>query len=178
MMLDFKERRRRTQRQRLAVGFSLIELLVVVAVILIIAAIAIPNFMRARMAANEAAAASSVRAITTAEVSYSTTYGVGYAPLTNLGGAAPCTPSAATACLIDQLLAAGTKSGYNISTPVPAAVGTLVAPNISFVVVAVPVAVGVSGQRSFCTDESGVIHFDPAGGAVATEAACEALSPL
>jgi len=159
-------------------GFSLIELLIVVAIILIIAAIAIPNLMRAKMAANESSAVGSIRTITTAEVSYSTTYGTGYAPLANLGGAAPCTASAATACLIDQLLAAGTKSGYNISTPVPAAVGTLVAPNVSFVAVAVPVSVGQSGQRSFCTDESGVIRFNPAGGAVATEAACEALSAL
>src|SRR5487761_788430 len=151
-------------------GFSLIELLIVVAIILIIAAIAIPNLLRAKMAANEASAVGSLRTITTAEVSYSTTYGTGYSPIANLGGAAPCTAVAATACLIDQVLAAGTKSGYTIATPVPGAVGTIAAPNVSFVATATPVAVGQSGQRSFCTDESGVIRFDPAGGAIATQA--------
>lgn len=159
-------------------GFSLIELLIVVAIILIIAAIAIPNLLRSRMAANEASAVGSLRTITTAEVTYSTSYGTGFAPLANLGGAAPCTASAATSCLIDNLLASGTKSGYTITTPVPGAVGTLAAPNTSFVAVAVPITIGQSGQRSFCTDESGVIRFNPAGAGVATEAACEALNPI
>lgn len=160
-------------------GFSLIELLIVVAIILIIAAIAIPNLLRAKMAANEASAVGSLRSITTAEVSYSTSYGTGYAPLANLGGANPCTASANTACLIDQILAGGTKSGYTIATPVPGALGTLAAPNVSFLATAVPVALGQSGQRSFCTDESGVIRFDPTGVAnPATVAACQALNPL
>ena len=160
-------------------GFSLIELLIVVAIILIIAAIAIPNLMRAKMAANESSAVGSLRTITTAEVSYSTTYGTGYAPLANLGGAAPCAAAAATACLIDNVLATGTKSGYTIATPLPAALGTLAAPNVAFVVNAVPIAPGQSGQRSFCTDESGVIRVDPTGATVAaTEAACQALNAL
>jgi len=91
-------------------GFSLIELLIVVAIILIIAAIAIPNLLRARMAANESAAASSIRTLNTAQVSYITAYpqtGYGVA-LSNLGGATPCTAAPATACLIDQNLAAAT----------------------------------------------------------------------
>ena len=81
-------------------GFSLIELLIVVAIILIIAAIAIPNLLRARMAANESAAASSIRTLNTAQVSYITAYPtVGYgATLAALGGASPCTaPSLALA---------------------------------------------------------------------------------
>src|SRR5262245_40287127 len=85
-------------------GFSLIELLIVVAIILIIAAIAIPNLLRARLSANEASAASAVRQITRAEVAYSTAYpSVGYAPsLAELGGVAgSCVPSAATACILD-----------------------------------------------------------------------------
>src|SRR5712691_11219807 len=93
-------------------GFSLIELLIVVAIILIIAAIAIPNLMRSRMAANEASAVGSLRTINTAEVTYSTTYGTGFAPMANLGGADPCGPATAvTACLIDSVLTAGNKSG-------------------------------------------------------------------
>jgi prepilin-type N-terminal cleavage/methylation domain-containing protein len=160
-------------------GFSLIELLIVVAIILIIAAIAIPNLMRSRMAANESSAVGSLRTITTAEVTFSTTYGIGFAPLANLGGASPCTASSATACLIDNQLAQGVKSGYNIATPLPAALGTATAPQVSFVANAVPTALGQSGQRSFCTDESGVIRFDPAGTtAAATVAACQALGPL
>ncbi len=100
-------------------GFSLIELLIVVAIILIIAAIAIPNLLRSRMAANEASAVGSLRTINTAEVTYSTTYPTqGFASLTALGGAAAtcATATGATstgACLIDNVLAAtAVKSGY------------------------------------------------------------------
>src|SRR6201997_294816 len=101
-------------------GFSLIELLIVVAIILIIAAIAIPNLMRARMAANDSSAAASERTIITGEIGYAAAYPtVGYAPLAILGGAVPCTPLPATGCLIDDNLASnGTpagagKSGYS-----------------------------------------------------------------
>src|SRR5215467_16376402 len=92
-------------------GFSLIELLIVVAIILIIAAIAIPNLLRARIAANESSAASGVRTINTAEVSYNSSYPtVGYSgALTDLADAANTCASAAptqtNACLIDNALA-------------------------------------------------------------------------
>ena len=70
-------------------GFSLIELLIVVAIILIIAAIAIPNLLRSKIAANESSAVGSVRTINTAEVTYSSSWGSGYgAAITNLGGTA------------------------------------------------------------------------------------------
>jgi type IV pilus assembly protein PilA len=95
-------------------GFSLIELLIVVAIILIIAAIAIPNLLRARLSANEASAVSSVRDMTHAEISYSISYPTtGFAPsLNELGSpAGNCTASSSTACLIDSSLTLGQKSG-------------------------------------------------------------------
>jgi len=100
-------------------GFSLIELLIVVAIILIIAAIAIPNLMRARMAANDSSAAASERTVVTGEIGYFAAYPtIGYVVLATLGGASPCTPLPASGCLIDNNLASnGTpvgsgKSGY------------------------------------------------------------------
>src|SRR5215467_3010657 len=88
-------------------GFSLIELLIVIAIILIIAAIAIPNLLRARMAANESSAAAAVRSITAAEIAYFSAFpSVGYAnQIQDLGRTAPCTPSPTHACLLDNNLA-------------------------------------------------------------------------
>src|SRR6266481_4420011 len=162
-------------------GFSLIELLIVVAIILIIAAIAIPNLMRSRMAANEASAVGSLRTINTSEVTYSTSYGIGFAPLVNLGGpiGAVCVASSTTACLLDGLLSAGTKSGYNIATPVPPGLGAIAAPNVTYVSNAAPTVPGQSGVRTFCSDESGVIRNDPTGAIVAGAlAACQALNAI
>jgi len=158
-------------------GFSLIELLIVVAIILIIAAIAIPNLLRAKIAANESSASGSVRTIVTAEVSYANAYGAGYGTLAQLGSAAPCVPgtvaTAAAACLIDSVLAAGLKSGYNI------AANPLGANNAGFEAAAWPQRVGVSGQRTFCAEESGVIRVDVAGGGdPGTEAACDAFPSI
>ncbi len=143
-------------------GFSLIELLIVVAIILIIAAIAIPNLLRSRIAANESSAVGSVRTINTAEVTYSSTYpDEGFAAaLTNLGGAIPCTPAIATGCLLDQVLAAGTKSGYTFTAP-----GAGNIPRVAYTVTARPVTFGQSGQRSFFSDQSGVIRYTAADAA-------------
>lgn len=154
-------------------GFSLIELLIVIAVILIIAAIAIPNFLRARISAHESSAVSSLRTINTAEATYNTTYGAGYGNFAQLGSASiPCTPTAANACLLDPDLSSGTKSGYNFS-------GFSLNSGVDFVASAIPVQVGVSGQRTFCVDQTGGIHFDPTGGAApADDVGCEALSVL
>src|SRR2546429_5363872 len=92
-------------------GFSLIELLIVVAIILIVAAIAIPNLLRSKIAANESSAVSSLRTINTAEVTYSSSWGSGYAPaIDNLGGAIPCLAgTAAAAFFID--------SGFGVAPP-------------------------------------------------------------
>ncbi len=94
-------------------GFSLIELLIVVTIILIIAAIAIPSLLRSRMAANEASAVGSLRTLNTGAVTYSTTYGGYPAALTNMDPASPATSTSAD--LIDSVLAAGTKSGYTFT---------------------------------------------------------------
>ena len=125
-------------------GFSLIELLIVVAIILIIAAIAIPSMREAQMHANEVSAVGSIRAINTAEMSYFATYG-GYADsLAKLGGADPCKKSAETACLLDESLAGGVKSGYRF-----AAVGGNPSggDNTSYVVGAAPEVFDRTGKR-------------------------------
>lgn len=141
-------------------GFSLIELLIVVAVILIVAAIAIPNLIRARIAANESSAVSSIRTVMTAESAYNTTYpNIGYAvAMSDLAGSPPCTPSSTNACLIDSVLATGTKAGYlfNAVGGTPSPLGA----NTSFYVGAAPSAPNTSGLRRFCGVNDNVIHYD------------------
>jgi prepilin-type N-terminal cleavage/methylation domain-containing protein len=149
-------------------GFSLIELLIVVAIILIIAAIAIPNLLRSRIAANEASAVGSLRSLNTVSVTYSSTYG-GFPPtLASLGPAAGGgAPTAANADLIDSVLAAGTKSGYTFTY---AAVdsdgnGTM----DTYTVNGDPVTPGTTGQRYFFTDQTGVVRANPTAKAAATD---------
>jgi prepilin-type N-terminal cleavage/methylation domain-containing protein len=138
-------------------GFSLIELLIVVAIILIIAAIAIPNLLRARIAANEASAVASVRTLNTAQISYNSAYPtVGFASvMSNLAGS--CTgstiPTTASACLIDSQLATGTKSGY---TFVVSASGT---PASSYQAYANPQTQNTTGVRSFCSVADAVVRY-------------------
>ncbi|MGH9815034.1 MAG: type IV pilin protein [Candidatus Acidiferrales bacterium] len=161
--------RRRTQQ---TAGFSLIELLIVVAVILIVASIAIPNFMRARMQANEAAAVQNLRTISTAQVAYITAYANGFAPgLPALTGNPPVTCNQAG--LIDGVLAAGQKTGYRYvyhpGTPVlVAGVGCGAVGVSDYQISAEPLAVGSSGQRSFCMTQTGLIRQDPSGAPIAS----------
>jgi prepilin-type N-terminal cleavage/methylation domain-containing protein len=147
-------------------GFSLIELLIVVAIILIIAAIAIPNLLRARMSANDSSAAASVRMINTAEISYFATYPtLGYpAALATLGGQAPCSPGIATGCLIDNSLATnnggGGKSGYSFNaTGSPSAGSTI---NDQFYSTGAPLG-SLTGTRSYCSIQDAVLRLEPAG---------------
>jgi type IV pilus assembly protein PilA len=139
-------------------GFSLIELLIVVAIILIIAAIAIPNLLRARIAANESSAVASIRTINTAMISYNSSYPtVGYAAnLTALGGS--CTgstiPTTASACLIDSTLASGTKSGYSFRM-----VGSGGPPSGTYYAYGNPLTQNTTGVKSFCSAPDAVIRY-------------------
>ena len=159
--------RRRNQK-----GFSLIELLVVVAIILIVAAIAIPNLLQARVIANEASAVASLRTVNTAMITYLDNYPtVGFAPtLAALGGTSCTPPDQTSACLIDTLLAAGTKSGYSFAST---GIGS---PAGAYFAVGLPTS--GNGNRSFCSTEDGVIHYDPTGAVIPDHDSCIALTPL
>jgi type IV pilus assembly protein PilA len=167
-------------------GFSLIELLIVVAIILIIAAIAIPNLLRARIAANESSAAASVRTISTAELSYATSYPtVGY-PLTLdvLGPAdAGCSvgPAETNACIIDYVLAqAGTtaKSGY-LFTAVGEVGGSTGTVNQWYTIDGQPASLNTTGVKEFCAVEDNVVRFlTPSAGTGATHGGCLGLTAI
>jgi prepilin-type N-terminal cleavage/methylation domain-containing protein len=143
-------------------GFSLIELVLVLGVILIITAIAVPSYLRSRMRANEASAAASLRVINTAATTYSVSYpDVGFpAQLNLLGGGSPCTASPASACLIDDNLAQGTKSGYAFAWT-----GDGATPSVSYTTTATAQTVGSTGQAMYCSDQTNVIWVDPNGSA-------------
>jgi type IV pilus assembly protein PilA len=142
-------------------GFSLIELLIVVAIILIIAAIAIPNLLRSKMAANEASAVGSLRTLNTSCVTYSTTYGGFPSTLTMLGGeGTTALPTSTSAELIDNVLQSGIKTGYtfNFSAGTADSAGNV----DNYIINANPINPGVTGLRYFYTDQTGVIRADPA----------------
>jgi len=137
-------------------GFSLIELLIVVAIILIIAALAVPSFLRSKIAANESAAAAAVRIVTSAQISYSSAYpSVGFSSsLASLGGTSCAPPTPASACIIDDALASGQRSGYNFV--VANVSGT---PATGYNVLATPSAYNSSGVRNFCAYEDSMLRY-------------------
>ena len=138
-------------------GFSLIELLIVVAIILVIAAIAVPSFLQSRISAYQSAAVASIRTLNTAQVTYNSTYPtVGFAAsLSSLAGTCTgtTTPTSSSACLIDSQLATGTRSGYiftltNVS-------GT---PASNYNAIASPVLLNYSGVHYYCSFADGVVR--------------------
>jgi prepilin-type N-terminal cleavage/methylation domain-containing protein len=146
-------------------GFSLIEILIVVAIILIIVAIAIPSFMNSKIAANEASAVYSIRTINTAQVTYQTTYPtVGYASTLNSLAASTSGSDASStnAGILDWVLGCTSttcpKSGYNFQLANVS--GT---PVSTYSVWGTPISVGTTGYRSFCSDNMNPVTYDPTG---------------
>lgn len=167
-------------------GFSLIELLIVVAIILIIAAISIPNLLRARMSANESSAVAAIRTLTIAQISYESAYpATGFAAsLSALGppNATTCpTPNSTNACFIDFTLATATaapgKNGYlfNVTNSLAAT---------AFEAAATAVNWNQTGIRSFCAIADSVIRYKvetatiPPTNYTGADANCTALTPL
>jgi type IV pilus assembly protein PilA len=163
-------------------GFSLIELLIVVAIILIIAAIAIPNLLRSRMAANESSAVGSVRTINTAAISYNSSYGNGFPGLmSEIGTTGTAAVSCNNAEYLDPLLTAGAKSGYSFT--LTAGTVVVVAASVpsgcttagytdGYTIQATPQNIGTTGQRGFCSDATGVIRYNATGTTTITAPLC------
>lgn len=150
-------------------GFSLIELLIVVAIILIIAAIAIPNLLRSRIAANQASAVGSLRTLNTAEITYSSTYNVGFtATMSYLAppATAGANPTSVAAGLIDSVLAGGAKSGYSFLYSAGVADSTGRINTYSFT--GSPIT-SSTGTNFYYTDQSGVIRQNSTATAGSTD---------
>jgi type IV pilus assembly protein PilA len=153
-------------------GFSLIELLIVVAIILIIAAIAIPNFLRSRIAANQASAVGSLRTLGTAEMTYASTYNLGYSEQLSYLAPPPSgvVSNDTAAGLVDNVLGGSgntaVKSGYVFTySPGPSVGGRIYA----FTFHADPASMGLTGTNFYFLDESGVIRQNSIGTATVSD---------
>ena len=196
MSTETPNRARNAQRKRQgrgSSGFSVIELLIVIAIVVVIAAIAIPNLLRSKVAGNEASAVGSLRNIMSAEAAYKAIYGIGYSnDLSSLNGTPNSQASCNGALLLDGELAKNLngnkteKSGYQFtftpgtqtakpSLPVPP--GCTVGKDDGYAVQADPVDPGVSGKRHFCADATGVIRFDTNREIDVTPPLCTASAP-
>jgi type IV pilus assembly protein PilA len=147
-------------------GFSVIEILIIVAIILIIAAIAIPNLLRSKMASNEASAVDSLRMLNSTSTDYFKEYGGYPVSISVLGPVAiGATASSGLADMIDEVLATGLKSGYSFtwSAGTSDANGNV----LDYSITARPSTPGISGQRYFYTDQSGVIRSEQGAPATA-----------
>ncbi len=142
-------------------GFTLVEIMIVVAIIALLAAIAIPNLLRARLQANESAAQAALKTVATAEVTWRSA-NADYALLSALGAATPP--------YIDDVLADGTKNGYEFDTP------AIATGEDEFVCNAVPTNPGTSGVRNFCITEDGVVRVDATITAATTHDECQAFA--
>jgi type IV pilus assembly protein PilA len=161
-------RARGRQSRRGEAGFTLMELLIVISIMLILMLIAIPNMLNLKASANETSAIQSLRAIQEAEVQYSSQYPAnGFAcSLTAMGGVASSgAPSAQSAQLLQPDLAGGQKSGYTFAVTNCTKTTVNNQDNYtSYEATAVPQAVGKTGHNGFCLDMSGQILKDPTGG--------------
>jgi type IV pilus assembly protein PilA len=183
-MLTWTKTRERSGRRRREEGFSLIELLIVIAIILIIAAVAIPNFLRAKISANQASAVSTLRTLTSATAAYSSSWNNGLPPSLAAMGGIGAAPTCNGAMLIDPSLtnAPNQKSGYTFAY-IPQGPAILNPPAgcsagySSYLITAMPNNAN-TGTQSFCTDQTMVLHYSSTGAAIANPAACEALPAL